>query len=131
MGPLNIGIYVVVVGGALRNRPEAVYVVALTLVLWAGASVLTWWRRTFLVRGDELILTHGVITTRRLILPIDRIQSVAIEQGLLHRMLRIVQARIDSAGTAEEEFVINALDRPTAVALRERVAALRARSRKD
>lgn len=85
-------------------------------------SVLSWWRFTFAVHGDELVVTRGVASVERLVIPIDRVQSVAIDQRLTHRMVGVVRAAVDTAGSEGVEFEIDAIDRPRAEALR-RVAA--------
>lgn len=101
-------------------------------VIAAGAllvfSVLSWWRFTFVVTGDELVVTRGVVSTERLVIPLDRVQSVGIDQRLAHRLVGLVSASVDTAGSNEVEFEIDAIDRPRAEALR-RVAADARRSR--
>lgn len=85
-------------------------------------SVLSWLRFTFCVDGDELVLTKGVVSVQRLVIPLDRVQSVAIDQQLMHRAFDLVRVGVDTAGSSEVEFDIAAIDRPRADALR-RIAA--------
>lgn len=84
--------------------------------------VLTWWRFVFVVEGDELLVTKGVVAEERLAIPLDRIQSVSIDQKFLHRPIGLVSASVDTAGSAETEFTIDAVDRARAEAL-QRLAA--------
>ena len=81
-------------------------------------GVLAWWKYTFQVANDELLVVKGVLSDDRLSLPLDRVQSVSIEQQFLHRIVGLVEVSVDSAGTSDTEFKIDAVDRKVAEALR-------------
>ncbi len=81
-------------------------------------SVVSWWRFTFVVVDDELVVTKGVLSVERLVIPLDRVQSVSIDQRLLHRLVGLVSASVDTAGSAGAEVEIAAIDVATAEALR-------------
>ncbi|MEO6651112.1 MAG: PH domain-containing protein [Ilumatobacteraceae bacterium] len=81
-------------------------------------SLLSWWRSTFLVSRDELVITSGVLSVERLVIPLDRVQSVSIDQRLLHRPFGLVGAAVDTAGSQDAEFEIAAIGVGTAEALR-------------
>jgi putative membrane protein len=95
-------------------------VVAATVLLIF--SSLSWWRFTFVAAGDELIVTKGILSVQRVVIPLDRVQSVAIEQRLVHRIVGLVRVAVDTAGSSQTEFEIDAVDRRHAEALR-RLAA--------
>lgn len=101
--------------------------VLLLAVAVVGALVLailsaaTWWRRTFHIEGGDLVVTSGLVAIERITIPLSRIQSVHIEQQFLHRPIGLVWARIETAGSAGSEFQFEAIDRPTAIALRHAV----------
>ncbi len=81
-------------------------------------SALSWWRMTFCVVGDELVLTRGIASVERLVIPLERVQSVNIDQRLFHRPFGLVRAAVDTAGSTEVEFEIDAIDLARAEALR-------------
>lgn len=85
--------------------------------LFGAMGVLSWWRSTFQVAGGELVVHTGVLRSDRLSIPIERIQSLSIEQQLLHRMLGLVKVSVDSAGSESTEFEITAVTRLVAEAL--------------
>ena len=85
-------------------------------------SSLSWWRFTFVAVGDELIVTKGILSVQRIVIPLDRVQSVAIDQRLAHRIIGLVRVAVDTAGSSQAEFEIDAVDRRRAEALR-RLAA--------
>lgn len=116
LGIVNIGI------GALflfnLRSSVAFAIVAPLLVLAALAvNVLAWWRYTFVVVDDELVVTKGILSEQRLVIPLGRVQSVSIEQDFLHRPLELVRASLDTAGSSDTEFEIQAVTRPLAEAL--------------
>jgi putative membrane protein len=84
------------------------------IVGFGGFSTLAWWRYTFQLVDGEVVVTKGVIRVVRLNVPIERIQSIAIEQQLLHRLTGLVKVTVDTAGTKDVEFAIDAIARPLA-----------------
>ena len=87
-----------------------------------GFGVVAWWRYTFLVADGEIRVTKGVLSEDKLTVPLDRVQSVSIEQRFLHRLVGLVHVSVDTAGTSEAEFAIDAVDRNVAEAV-QRLAA--------
>ena len=89
--------------------------VPFSLILIFGAfSALSWWRYTFQLVDGELIVVKGVVRVDRLTVPVDRIQSLGIDQELLHRMTGLVKVSVDTAGSSEAEFTIDAVSRRVA-----------------
>lgn len=86
----------------------------IVITLFGVFSALSWWRYTFQLIDGELIVVKGVIGVDRLTVPVDRIQSLGIDQELLHRMTGLVKVSVDTAGSAEAEFSIDAIARPVA-----------------
>ncbi|MFT7475252.1 MAG: putative membrane protein [Verrucomicrobiales bacterium] len=118
----NIGIIqlVIAAGFVLSQSPSllllvvGVFVFAVISLSWA---TLSWWRYTFAVDNGELVVKRGLISQDTLTVPLDRVQSVSIEQKLLHRAVGLVQVSLDTAGTSTAEFTIDAIDRSVADAL--------------
>jgi len=73
------------------------------------ASILHYLRFFFYLDGNQLHVEKGVLRRTRLDIPIDRIQSIALEQPLLHRLFNVLKVKIDTAGSAGEEFSFSAL----------------------
>ena len=128
----SIGIVQIVVGATfVLSRSPSILVLAFGIIVIAAIllviSALGWWRYTFAVTEGELRVEQGVISKQRLAIPLDRVQSVSIEQKLLHRIVDLVQVSADSAGTSASEFTIDAVKRPVAEALQIAAADHRAR----
>jgi len=111
-----------VVRGAADGRLLVVGVVAASGL--AAMSVLSWWRYTFQLADGELVVTSGVLRVDRLSVDVGRIQSIAIEQELLHRLTDLVKVVIDTAGSSQAEFTIDAISRRVAEALRQQATTL-------
>jgi putative membrane protein len=123
----SLGIVQLVVAVAVLLRWAAdgrlLFAIVVVGALFLAVSVLSWWRYTFRVVDNELVVTRGVLRTDRLTVPVGRIQSVAIEQELLHRATGLVKVVIDTAGSSQAEFAIDAVARPVADELHRRVGA--------
>lgn len=106
-----------IIGVFLVTGSFAAIVVPATIVgltaLGAFAAA-AWWRFTFEIAASELVVHRGVLQSERVAVPIERIQSVAIEQELLHRMVGLVKVSIDTAGSSEAELVLDAVERTVA-----------------
>ncbi|MEL7535010.1 MAG: PH domain-containing protein [Bacteroidota bacterium] len=89
-------------------------------------ALLAYFRYTFYVEGDELIIESGVIGRKRTGIPFDRIQTISFEQNLFHQALDVVQLNIDTAGSAQAELNIDALVRPKAEEIRAFILAQKA-----
>jgi putative membrane protein len=106
----------ILVRGALDGR--LLLVASLAVLALAAFSVMAWWRYTFRLVGGELIVDRGVIRTDRLTISVERIQSIAVEQELLHRLTGLVKVTVETAGSSDAEFTIDAVSRPVAEELR-------------
>jgi putative membrane protein len=73
------------------------------LVVWfglaAGASVLTDYGFTMVIRGSDLRVRRGLLERREAVVPLARIQVVRVEESVLRRALRMGAIRVQSAGS--------------------------------
>ena len=72
----------------------------------------------FYIEDARLIIKHGWLKKETKVIPLERIQTVNIEQGPLHQLLNIVKLSIDTAGSEKAEAKIDALHKAMAEALR-------------
>lgn len=82
------------------------------------SSILSYFRFYYQLTEDGLVVEKGIFKKTRIQVPFERIQSVNIEQGLLHQAFNIVKLEIDTAGSKGNELSITALDRNKANELR-------------
>lgn len=98
--------------------------IVIYISLFAGlfsivAAVLRYLYFYFSVQSRQLVVKSGVLTTKNLSIPFEKIQRVEFEQNFVHRILDIVTVRVETAGAEEEEVEISALSRSEAEELRE------------
>ncbi len=104
-------------GGSDKKSTIAIGLSVLGLVsmLWA---ILSYFKFYFFLKNDELVIQKGILKKSNLNIPLDRIQSVNINQNIVHQMLNVVQLEVDTAGTKGSEFKFDALSKIKAEALR-------------
>jgi len=118
----RVAVVAAIVGWALQILPEGTLVVNLdriagtdrsgleTVLLIGGAlllasvlislvtTIVVYWDFTALRRGDRLIITRGLLQTRRSVVPVARIQAIRIEENLIRRAFGLAALRVLTAG---------------------------------
>ncbi|WP_203364474.1 PH domain-containing protein [Bacillus sp. REN10] len=82
---------------------------------------LRWNRWRYEVREQEIELQHGVIITRRTLIPMIRVQHVDTEQGPLLRRYGLAAIQVSTAATIHE---IPAVEMEEAEEMRKMISAL-------
>jgi len=90
-------------GGAGRSGFETILVIAavlltVSIVISLVSTVLVYWDFTAVRRGDRLVITRGLLQTRRSVVPIARIQAIRIEENLIRRAFGLASLRVMTAG---------------------------------
>lgn len=85
-----------VAGGGSSDRAEALIAIPVLLGTLYGAA--RWWRFTYAFDGARLVIDEGVLTRKRRVIPIDRVQQVEMHSKLRHRLLGLTVLRVDTAG---------------------------------
>ena len=99
-------------------------IVALFIGLTVISSILKFLYFRFSIINEELIIQKGWLKKTTVIIPLQKIQTIHIEQSFLHQLLGIVKAGIDTAGSTKTEASIDALHLNMAKALQARVQAI-------
>ena len=102
-------------------------VVALAILAAAVVPELLWRRWRYEIRDEEIDLRHGLLTVKRTLVPIRRVQHVDTETGPVQGMFDLATVSFHTAAGKTE---IPALTRGEAEAVRARVGDL-ARTRDD
>lgn len=105
----------------------AIFVVLAGLVPVLGLAVvgglilfqaLRYHRFRWRVDGNAVVIEEGILLRSRRVIPLDRIQAVDLEQGLVHRLLGVVELRIEAVGGRESQARMAALGPEVAEELR-------------
>jgi uncharacterized membrane protein YdbT with pleckstrin-like domain len=67
-------------------------------LLWFAQRWITWYSTNFVVTTDRCIYRSGVISKKGIEIPLERINTVFFEQGLMDRLVRAGTLMIESAG---------------------------------
>lgn len=97
----------------LELKEIAIIVVIVFIVI----SWLQYRRFFFYVVGDKFVIEKGLFSRDKVTIPFDRIQTVNITQNIIQQVLRVVAVKIDTAGSAQRELEISALEGSYARAL--------------
>ncbi|HEX7069225.1 MAG TPA: PH domain-containing protein [Rhodothermales bacterium] len=85
--------------------------------------VLYYLRFRFRISSTDLLIDSGVVTRRRRSIPIERIQNVEIQRPLLARLSGTAKVRVETAGSAGAEGVLELISLETAYRLRDAIRA--------
>ncbi len=86
-------------------------------VIGAIYSVIAFFKFTFYIKDEKLIVHKGVFKKSVLEIPLDRVQSVNYQQNIIHRIFNVVKLNMDTAGSAKNEMELYALDHQKAKSL--------------
>lgn len=108
-------------------------VVQWTVVILAipsfAVAVAQWVAFRYRLDDDELIIDSGVLSRRRRIIPLARIQNVDLSQSALERLARVAELKLETAsGGSETEAALSVLALPRARVLRDELLARRIRA---
>ena len=84
---------------------------------------------SYRIDDNELITEQGLLARKHRSIPLERVQEIRIEQGVLHRIFGVVDAKIETGGGEGAEASLSVLSRDEAERLRrtvfERAAAIK------
>jgi membrane protein YdbS with pleckstrin-like domain len=81
-----------------------VYVVLLLMVLFF--SWMSFKKKGFAFRDHDVLFRHGIIATNTLVIPYNRVQHVALHEGLISRVFGLAKIEIFTAGGSSSDIEI-------------------------
>ena len=106
------------------NRWMAFGILVMTLGGSALTALLRYFSFTYRIEAGELVTSGGIISRNERHIPLDRIQEIRVEQGVVHRLLGVVDARIETAGGGQgAEAILSVLKQEEVDRLRAAVFA--------
>src|SRR5262249_6179826 len=94
----------------------------LLLAISAGAvatALARYFSFSYRIEGAELITQHGILERKQRSIPLERIQEIRVEQGVLHRVFDVVDAKIETGGGEGAEASLSVLSRSEVERLRQ------------
>jgi putative membrane protein len=89
-------------------------------------SLFSWFRYTYRMENAELRIEYGLFIRKKRYIPLERIQSLDISEGLLGRVFGLVKVQIETAGGSgsdEAEAVLTAISKQEAEVIQEYVTS--------
>ena len=80
---------------------------------------LRYFRFRYTITPKEIVILSGVLNRQQRSIPIERIQNIEIEQSLLPRLTQTAKVKIETAGSARTEGVIELVSVERAYQIRE------------
>jgi membrane protein YdbS with pleckstrin-like domain len=115
-------------GVVLAQAFEATAVAVLVAVVAVALGVAGWsavernWRAWgYAERADDLLVVHGVLTRRLVVVPYGRMQFVDVYAGVVDRMFGLAKVQLHTASASSDAY-IPGLGPQEAARLRDRLA---------
>src|SRR5262245_21898550 len=96
-----------------------------------ATSLARYFSFSYRIEGAELITQHGILERKQRSIPLERIQEIRVEQGVLHRVFDVVDAKIETGGGEGAEASLSVLSRSEVERLRQAVFERAARIRAE
>jgi putative membrane protein len=96
-----------------------------------ATALVRYFSFSYRIEGAELITQHGIIERKQRSIPLERSQEIRVEQGVLHRVFDVVDAKIETGGGEGAEASLSVLSRSEAERLRQAVFERAARIRAE
>jgi hypothetical protein len=77
-------------------------------------SILGYKRKGFAFREHDVLYKSGVIATNTIVIPYNRVQHVALHEGLISRYLGLAKVEIFTAGGSSSDLEIPGIDKEQA-----------------
>src|SRR5690625_1236802 len=81
--------------GFLYFIMAALFIILLMILFHA----LAWYRFTYRVEENELRIEYGIFIRRKRYISKNRIQSIDLTSGVIHRIFKLVKVQIETAGS--------------------------------
>ncbi|KMY52800.1 hypothetical protein AC623_01345 [Bacillus sp. FJAT-27231] len=86
------------------------------------SGVIKWLRFTYRLEENELKIEYGLFVKKKRYIPVERIQSLDISAGILHRLFGLVKIRVETAGAgggSDSEAELTAITKAEAQTLQQ------------
>lgn len=105
---LGAGFYITILVAAL---------IIISLSFWMNR--ISFQKRGFVIREKDLLYRSGILSTTTTIVPFNRIQHIAVNEGMFSRMYDLASLEIYTAGGSTSDLSISGIDKEKAHSIRE------------
>jgi putative membrane protein len=79
------------------------------IVIIISQKFIVWYFTRYWVEGEKIVLTKGMLVKKRIELPLQKIQTIQLHQNIMHRLTGTSAVTMDTAGSENTEFEIEAI----------------------
>ncbi len=97
------------------------YPLMLLFIPAVASALARYWSYRYRLEPDELVIREGIVTRNERHVPYSRIQNIDLRQNPLHRLLRVTEVRVETAGGEKPEAVMRVLSLEAVERMRSRV----------
>lgn len=127
---ISLAVFFLIIGIGLGftlyfNEELAVFVTELSIVYVVLVFVVLFFSRLgfkkkgFAFRNHDVLFRHGIIATNTLVIPYNRVQHVALHEGLLSRFFGLAKIEIFTAGGSSSDIEIPGIDKEQAESIKQ------------
>lgn len=91
--------------------------IIISLSFWMNR--ISFQKRGFVIREKDLLYRSGILSTTTTIVPFNRIQHIAVNEGMFSRMYDLASLEIYTAGGSTSDLRISGIDKEKAHSIRE------------
>ncbi|MFD1927705.1 PH domain-containing protein [Sporosarcina siberiensis] len=100
------------------------------IIVFLVTGVIKWKRFVYWFEDDELRIEYGLFVKKKRYIPFDRIQSLDYTEGILHRPLKLVKVKVETAGNTsslKSEAELTAITKEAASVIEAKMAEAKRR----
>ncbi|WP_438313279.1 PH domain-containing protein [Sporosarcina sp. FA9] len=100
------------------------------IIVFFVTGVIKWKRFVYWFEDDELRIEYGLFVKKKRYIPFDRIQSLDYTEGILHRPLKLVKVKVETAGNTsslKSEAELTAITKEAASVIEAKMAEAKRR----
>lgn len=79
--------------------PLFILVIVLSVTVVSG--LIKWWTFVYWFEDSELRVEYGLFIKKKRYIPFDRIQNLNYKEGIFHRLFKLVQVQVETAGSKD------------------------------
>lgn len=95
--------------GAANGNLLYIFLAVIFLIPSVAISIIRYFTVRYRISEGELVVNEGLLFRRTRTVPVERIQNIDLVQGVLHRLFKVAEVRVETASGTKPEAVLNVL----------------------
>lgn len=91
-------------------------------------SFIQWYRFTYEITDNQIKIVQGLFVKKNRYIPFERIQSIDIQEGIIHRFFQLALVKIETAGSSgleESDAILAAIPKTEAFSIKEYINSVK------